>query len=275
MKACEGLSHGTASRAFWSDLMDLDAASDVGIGVVYEQFMLNRLLMRIVKQHKVDSVLESPLLGMAGLTGINSMAISDMEVKITLADDDRERLRMVEKAWKTAKRKARFVHVKSFSRLPFGDSEFGLAHNFAALWHLNDPEKAIGEMARVSKMALICMPNPSNPIFQLRKIAGKLPARKEWAGQKRICDALAAHGMRIIETGLLDIPPWPDTVISLKRLIPMGSGKWRWSMLDYYCGKNPGLGEKAEGYAFIEDSRLPLAFKGLWAHHRYVIAGKK
>jgi len=257
--------------------MDIIERSDVGLGVVYEQFMLNRLLERIVKEHNVKTVLEAPIFGMAGLTGINSMSLPELGTDVTLVDCDQNRLSETKEAWSLAKRRARFIFSQTPENLDFADSEFDLVYNFAALWHLKNPEKMLHEMTRLSsKIVLVCMPNPFNPMFQIkiRKLAGKLPPEHKWADMKRIERVLSDAGFDVLESGLIDIPPWPDTVVALKKIIlgQKRANTWRWSMLDYYCGNAPLLKEKAESYSFIEDSKLPKPIKGLWAHHFYLVA---
>jgi len=253
---------------------DIDRESDVGIGVVYEQFRLNLLLGRIVKKYNAKTVLESPIYGMAGLTGINSMVLPEPGVKVTLADCP-EHINIAEKAWQRAKRNIDMVQLDG-DILPFKNNQFDLAYNFAALWHLDNPEKRIVEMCRVSNLVLICMPNPWNPCFQIRKLFGFLPKQKIWANERKISECLVANGFKIVETGLLDIPPWPDLVVSLKSIIPDSkkSKSWRWSMLDYYSG-NSDMKNKIKKLYFIEDSCLPGFIKKLWAHHFYVVATKK
>jgi SAM-dependent methyltransferase len=260
--------------------MGLDEKSDVGIGVVYEQFMLNRLLARIVAKYAVKNALEAPIFGMAGLSGINSMDLTRLGADVTLVDTDEGRLSETKKAWKLAGRKARFVLAEHAESLPFKDSEFDLVLNFAALWHVRDPEMMLREMARVSSdIVLVCMPNQWNPMFMMRRLAGRLPAHHAWADIRRIKRSMEGCGFEAVETGLLDIPPWPDTVIPLKSVLsPLGIRKgdaWRWSMLDYYSGKNDKMKAEAEGFSFIEDSPLPGSIKLPWAHHRYAIFRKK
>lgn len=243
----------------------MEIESDVGIGVVYEQFRLNRLLERITKEYRIKTALEYPIYGMAGLTGINSMSLTDFDVKVTLADDKRY-LEMAKKAWRMVKREAKFVENIKQLKVDF-------AYNFAVLWHRDEPEKTIDEMCRVSKIVMICMPNPLNPCFQIRNLLGMLPKQKKWASEKMITEKLKQNGFKIVETGLLDIPPWPDIVVSVKSLLPnfIKSKKWRWSMLDYYLGEK-SIKQKIERLYFIEDSWLPNIIKKLWAHHFYVIA---
>jgi hypothetical protein len=254
--------------------MDIEKDSDVGIGVVYEQFRLNRLLEKIIKKYKIKTVLESPIYGMAGLTGINSMAAVDFDVRVTLADK-KDYTEVAKVAWANAKRNAAFLEIKT-ENLPFKNQEFDFAYNFAALWHLERPGRMIDELCRVSKIVMICMPNPWNPLFQIRNLFGMLPKKqKKWADEKMIIEQLNRNGFKMLESGVVDIPPWPDTVIPVKEVFSwLGFGKgtaWRWSMLDYYTGKKE-IEEKIRRYYFLEDSKLPNFIKKFWAHHFYIIA---
>ncbi len=251
--------------------MDLNEESDVGIGVVYEQFRLNKMLRRIIKKYTVKNVLESPIYGMAGLTGINSMALSDIGVVVTLADQ-KVHIDTAKKAWQKANRKANFIELSD--HLPFEDNEFDLSYNFAALWHLKEPEKIIEEICRTSQIVLICMPNPWNPLFQVRKFFGVLPKNHHWTDRKSVEQELVKNGFEVAETGVFDIPPWPDVVVSLKSLFGIKkTKKWRWSMLDYYMGAIE-TEKKISKYYFLEDSKLPELLKLIWAHHSYIIAIK-
>ncbi len=260
--------------------MDIEQMTDVGMGVVYEQFMLNRFLERIVKKYRISNALEAPIYGMAGFTGINSIGLARLGVEVSILDTDRERLQMAETAWKIANTKANFSHHSNIAKLPFKDKQFDLVYNFAALWHVEDADKLLDEIARVSNnLVLICMPNSWNPGFQIRNILNKLPEGKKWADTKCIEKKLMDNGMEILESGVIDVPPWPDSEVPIKKIlgsigIRLGEKKWRWSILDYYSGKNPSLKQKAERYAFIENSRLPTAIKRLWAHHIYIMAKK-
>ncbi len=49
---------------------------DEGLGLVYERFVLNDFLLDLARRHNLRSVLEAPLYGMAGVSGINSYALA-------------------------------------------------------------------------------------------------------------------------------------------------------------------------------------------------------
>ena len=47
-----------------------------GLGVVYERFVLNDYLDGLVDRYGIRTVLEAPLYGMAGVSGINSVRLA-------------------------------------------------------------------------------------------------------------------------------------------------------------------------------------------------------
>ena len=47
-----------------------------GLGLVYERFVLNDLLERLRRRYNVANVLEAPIYGMAGVSGINSVELA-------------------------------------------------------------------------------------------------------------------------------------------------------------------------------------------------------
>jgi hypothetical protein len=107
---------------------------------------------------------------------------------------------------------------------------------------------------------------------------------ERWVNIGRIKDILRRAGLRVASDNVVDVPPWPDTVMPAAEFLQrlgirnkglqgrfQGSG-WQWSTMDYYSGKNPGLRDKVMRYAFLEHVPLPWQVKAVWAHHRYVVA---
>ena len=99
----------------------------------------------------------------------------------------------------------------------------------------------------------------------------------------RIKRSLKAAGVKFIDEGVLDVPPWPDTVMPaaevLKRLGIRsqklnqqftGEG-WQWSTMAYYLGTQSELRERVMKYAWLDRVPLPWQLKTIWAHHRYVL----
>ena len=90
-----------------------------GLGLVYERFVLNDFLLDLKAQYGLRSVLEAPLYGMAGVSGINSVILAQAGCQVTLADDNQERLDGVQRIWGELALPASLVHVPDWGRLPF------------------------------------------------------------------------------------------------------------------------------------------------------------
>lgn len=259
-----------------------------GLGVVYERFVLNDYLDRIVDTHGIKTVLEAPLYGMAGVSGINSVRLAERGCEVTLVDENEERLAGVAKIWERLDLPAQFIHHADFSRLPFEDNSFDLAWEWAGLWYLPDAGALLRELARVSrKLVFVAMPNNLQVGYLLRKYVidrNFFPTVDEkWVQMNRIKRTLEAAGVSFIDEGVLDVPPWPDTVmpaaevlqrlgIKSKKLNQQFTGDgWAWSTMAYYLGEQPDLRERVMKYAWLDHAPLPWQLKTIWAHHRYVL----
>jgi len=263
-----------------------------GLGLVYERFVLNDLLHRLRVYYGVTSVLEVPIYGMAGVSGINSVALAQAGCAVTLVDVDGERLSDVGRVWAELALTPTLIHQTDLGHLPFDDCSFDLVWNHAALWHVGRQAAALlAEMARLSRrVVLVAMPNRWQVGYLVRKyVVDKAffhTVDEAWVDMGRIKAGLQGVGLRLAEEGVVDIPPWPDTVMPaaefLRRLGIRSQSvqgrfegsAWRWSTMDYYAGKNPGLRDKVMRYALLERMPVPWQAKAVWAHHRYVVAVK-
>ncbi len=262
-----------------------------GLGLVYERLMLNDFLETLRVKHRIETALEAPLYGMAGVSGINSVLLARNGAAVTLVDDNAERLAGIRRIWGELGLDAIFCLQTPISTLPFSNHAFDLVWNWAALWYLTDPEKLVAEMTRVSRQLIfIAMPNRAQVGYLMRKyILEKDFTRyvdEAWADIGRVKNILRARGCQIIDEGVLDVPPWPDTVMPAAQVLRRlgiqskemqarfeGDG-WQWSSMDYYLGKKPTLKAQMDKYAFLERAPLPWQIKSVWAHHRYVVARK-
>jgi hypothetical protein len=270
-----------------------------GLGLVYERFVLNDFLLALRQEYGLESVLEAPIFGMAGVSGINSVALAQAGAEVTLADEHAERLAAVERIWNELALKARFVHHTGWDQLPFPDDAFDLTWNWAALWHLSDgsadgrhrPGDLLRELVRVSRrVVFVAMPNRVQVGYLLRKYVLERDfvhyVDEQWADIGRVRRVLEDAGLRIVCQGVLDVPPWPDTVmpasevlgrlgIRSKKLEGQFSGdSWQWSTMAYYLGQQPELYDRVMRYAWLDRAPIPWRFKAVWAHHRYVVGLK-
>jgi intein/homing endonuclease len=110
---------------------------------------------------------------------------------------------------------------------------------------------------------------------------------ERWVNMRLVKRTLQQQGLVLEEEGVLDVPPWPDTVMPAAELLRRlgirserlngrftGEG-WQWSTMDYYHGKRPELRQLVDRYSFLERLRLPWRVKVVWAHHRYVLSSKR
>ncbi|MDH7485204.1 MAG: methyltransferase domain-containing protein [Anaerolineae bacterium] len=265
-----------------------------GLGLVYERFVLNDFLLALRAKHSIQTVLEAPLFGMAGVSGINSVALAQAGCEVTLVDDNAERAAGVRRIWDELGLDAAVLEVEpaDWGNLPFDDDSFDLAWDWAALWYLPDAGALLRELARTSRhLVFVAMPNRRQVGYFLRKYVLDRDffqaVDERWVDMGRIRRELEDVGLRIVEQGVLDVPPWPDTVMPagevLKRLglrskkleQQFTGDSWQWSTMAYYLGQQPELYERVMRYAWLDRARLPWRLKALWAHHRYLLAGKK
>jgi SAM-dependent methyltransferase len=259
-----------------------------GLGLVYERFVLNDFLLALRQEHGIKAVLEAPIFGMAGVSGINSVVLAQAGAQVTLVDEHAGRLAAVERIWGELSLPARFVYHTDWGQLPFSDGSFDLAWNWAALWYLPAPAELLRELARVSRhVVFVAMPNRVQVGYLLRKYLLERDfvnhVDERWADIGRVRGVLEGAGVRIVRHGVLDVPPWPDTVmpaadvlkklgIKSKKLEGQFSGDaWAWSTMAYYLGQQPDLYERVKRYAWLDRARLPWQVKAIWAHHRYLV----
>jgi len=263
-----------------------------GLGLVYERFVLNDFLLELVREYGGQDVLEAPLYGMAGVSGINSVILAQNGYHVTLADDHAERLEGVQRIWEELRLDANFVQVMDWGGLPFDDNAFDLTWEWAGLWYLDDPASLLRELVRTSRRVIfVAMPNRAQVGYLLRKYILEPEfvqhVDERWSDIRRIREALEAEGIRIVRQGVLDVPPWPDTVMpasEVLRRLGLRSQKlegrfsgdsWEWSTMAYYLGQQPDLRERVMKYAFLDHVRLPWRLKAVWAHHRYLVGLKE
>jgi SAM-dependent methyltransferase len=259
-----------------------------GLGVVYERFVLNDYLDQIVDRYTIQTVLEAPLYGMAGVSGINSVRLAERGCAVTLVDTLAERLKGVGKIWDRLHLPVTLLYHRNFERLPFADNSFDLAWEWAGLWYLPNAEALLRELVRVSrKLVFVAMPNNIQVGYLLRKYVidrDFFPGVDErWVQMGRIKKTLKAAGVDFIDEGVLDVPPWPDTVMPaaevLKRLgiksqklnNRFTGSHWTWNTMAYYLGEQPELRDRVMKYAWLDRVAIPWQLKTVWAHHRYVL----
>jgi SAM-dependent methyltransferase len=253
---------------------------DEGMGTTYERVVLHGYFARFKSRYDVRAILEAPSFGMTGISGINSLWWARHGTAVTVVDQCLERLEAAQDVWKSTGLKAAFVYQPATTAvLPFADCSFDMAWNFAALWHVKDGETYLKELARVAKRALfVCVPNPENVSWATRPDnptdVDLNHIRPEW-----ITSSLAACGWCPVETGYLDVPPWPHIELRKEEMLRRVRLAWLAKIIeakngglcivDYFKGRSPGMERQLLKYSFLEHA--PGWLKRLWAHHRFLL----
>ena len=278
---------GAAQRPIWETYL---TDYNEGLGLVYERFVLNDFLEDLRRTFDIETVLEAPIYGMAGVTGINSVMLARRGARVTLVDDIPDRAEAVTRIWRELglEPDMRIIPPDGWGQLPFQDSRFDLTWNWAALWYLPDPAALLRELVRTSrKLVFVAMPNNLQVGYWMRKYVLDKDffdtVDERWVDIDRIRWHLRNEGVEIIAQGVLDVPPWPDTVMPanevLKRLgirsdkleEQFTGDSWEWNTMAYYLGEQPDLYHRVIQYAWLDRARLPWQVKSVWAHHRWLL----
>jgi len=122
------------------------------------------------------------------------------------------------------------------SLMPFGSRTFDLVCSLDLIEWGPSTIEYVREMGRVSrKFILIFVPNPFHVGHLIRRVRFTRNARsirntKSWISVGRICEALRKVGMKIVEIGGIDAPPWPS-YLSVRNLARRSGFRWRWGIL--------------------------------------------
>ena len=139
----------------------------------------------------------------------------------------------------------------------------------------------------LNNLVFVAVPNPVQVGYQFRKHVVEPEFVKEidekWTDIGMIRRRLEGLGVEILAQGVLDVPPWPDTVMPASELLGrlgirskklqgrfQGAG-WQWSTMAYYQGVQPDLYDRVMKHAWLEHWRLSWRIKQIWAHHRWVL----
>jgi len=255
-----------------------------GLGTTYERVILHHYFESLMKRFSINSVLEAPSFGMTGISGINSMWWAPRGVRVTVMDDNLNRIGLIAEVWDEVPLKADFVFTESFNCLPFDNDSFDLGWNFAALWFIDNTRLFLQELTRVTrKVIFICVPNQSGIAHMFGSKLVRNQSQNVFIDNikpQNISSAMESLDWQIDGQGYFDVPPWPDIAMKKEDLLNR-IGLNRLSnrlkhnnenylcILDYFNGKNEHMEKEILRYSFLE--RSPLFFKKLWAHHMYFI----
>jgi len=258
---------------------------DEGLGSTYERFIINEILNKAVKNFQINSVLESPSFGFTGLSGINSLGLALQKIEVTINDNNRYRLAKISRIWEPFQANVHIDYVENFNHLPYSNQRFDLAWNFSSLWFVDNFEKYLEELSRVSKKLIIIMvPNTTGIGYLHQKYTHpeqiNFLLKEPYIKPKYFIHKLQSLGWNLLSATYIDCPLWPDIGMAKESFIKQHHLGWffkhlwrlkkKKSIINYYSGKDIFLKEQVLKYNFLE-AKAPLLIKKIWAHHRCFI----
>lgn len=264
--------------------------SDEGLGSSYERIIIHNRIIKIIKRYQIKSVLETPSFGFTGLSGINSMGFAKEGIKITINDHDPQRVELIKEIWNRANLPLNISTLETYNHLPYDDDSFDMTWNFSALWFVDNLDKFLSELNRVTKKIIVlAVPNRSGLGYLSQKYFGKEDLNnyltEDYIIPKNFKNILNSYGWKQVYWDYFDCPPWPDIGMpkedflrkfGLSCLIKKSNVKTDsqpLSVLDYWNNIDPNFANKMMKYYWLE-KYSPKMFKAFWAHHKFFVFRK-
>jgi hypothetical protein len=225
---------------------------------------------------------------MMGFPGLDAVFLAQSGMRVGLLDFVPERLQAVVAQWKELGLEPETHLVDGPDPAQWPDrlsTDYDLVFSFAALWWFADPWAVVAAQARwADKGVLTCVPN-KNVFIRVREhgwhkgLFNRL--NLEALDRSRLVAAGERLGLEAVDTGLFDIPPFPDTSVPLAKVVRAVLGKkdepadgaertWAWSIVPYLKGDQPDLEQRVAKLATWERF-LPGPIAPGLAHHRYTL----
>ena len=208
--------------------------SDEGLGTVYERFRLAEVIDRALELTSGRSVLHAPGFGMTGIPGLDAVFQARAGLRVGYADVVPERIAAVEGLWRELR-----LPLET-ATLPWPDTStwadalprgYDLVVSFAALWWCPDPWQALAACAAVAERGLmVSVPNRTAILAARERVWHRAmfdDLRREVMDRDRFRAEVGALGLEVLEEGLLDLPPFPDTAIPLRQVVMAAAARLR------------------------------------------------
>ncbi len=266
--------------------------NDEGLGTVYERFALADVLDAAMDRTGSTSVLHAPAFGMMGIPGLDAVFLARRGIRVGLLDFDAERLEAVRKLWVDLGLDPEVHLVPGPDPATWPETlpaEYDLVFSFAALWWFDDPSAVLAAQARWARRGVLsCVPNKNIFLKMRARLWHKdlFDRLNEDALDSGVATAAAERaGYRAVDTGLFDIPPFPDTSVPLAKVVRAAMGRkkvepssteeaaegvWAWSILPFLKGDQPDLDQRVHRIGLLE-RHMPAAIAPALAHHRYIL----
>ncbi|MGH7845071.1 MAG: class I SAM-dependent methyltransferase [Candidatus Binatia bacterium] len=252
-----------------------------GFGSVYGRYVRNHLCQRLISQYSIHSVLEAPCNSESYFAspGTQSFVFAQRGCRVSLLHPEHDVIQKTRDFWSAlGMPDTPAFHHTDLYHLPFDSDHFDLVWNFDYIPLFDDPARFIGEMARVSKdLVMVIVPNCKNIGYPLHALLNVVQRRQSqfgsraWMGIKPVAQAMRSSGVKVIESGLVDIPPWPgfDALSPIGKVVRRNTVEARDDERT-----DEEVEQMLKKLTFIEYAPVPQLFKIPFSHQLFVIGQK-
>lgn len=251
-------------------------------GVSYERFSVGKKLNYLAEKYNIKSVLEMPAHGVKATPSIYSIGFADKVKRIALVNG----VKKYSKEWEKLgfQEKVIWLEEEDIYNTEIPSSSYDFVWNFAFIPTSEDPDALIEEMKRISnKYVAVFSVNAGNIGFPIHRMVHKKTGIPWSHGDIRYNNrhfmkkALQEHELKIVETGFVDCPIWPDSLgfrdVRLHRMnIDFSQMDWETPYIEMLQSNTFPRWMKA--VYMVEKIPFPKFIKSVYAHINYTIAEK-
>ncbi len=214
-------------------------AQDRGLGTAYERWCFYQLMAKWAAEYEVETVLEGPVDGVAGVRGVHSVGLARDGVRVVSCVTSEGSAAIARGVYGRAAPRAAVdvrvvvdeARVGEVGELPASD----MVLIYHALPFVDDWRRYLSGVAKLARKVLVVATcNPDNWGFMAVRLVGGVPAPEVWRSET-LAPALWELG-RVREHVYFDAPWWPDLPVApgqslahrLKQLV-VGSGGARFA----------------------------------------------
>jgi hypothetical protein len=191
---------------------------DRGLGTAYERYCFYQLLDSIASEYQVESALEGPLDGMAGISGVHLAGLARRGIQVSSFLPHADKVAIADNVYRgvapSVSASVRVAGIEDLQTLPRSD----LVLSYHALSFVNDWKRYlhdVGQLARKVLVVTVC--NPGNWGVAAVRLAARLRGKRLEAPESWQTDVLLPELWRIgrVRKHLyFDAPWWPDLQVA-------------------------------------------------------------
>lgn len=251
-----------------------------GKGLDYERYALDKLFARLVREHGFERVLEVPAKGEKAMPSIYSLSFGRLERDVTLVNAEPKS----KWAWEKMGYPVSYEECGDLTDTRLPAESWDVVWNFMSLAQQPKPDAMLAEMMRLSKRyVLFVAVNRFNPGFLSHRTVHKINKVPWNHGDVKYMSTFwtsrhfREQGLRIVERGVVDCPPYPDSLgfrdMRLHRK-NVDLNKIDWDSRTFEWMKTGVYPPKMKFMYMVERLPLPWVVKLLYAHLHWVLAEK-